>query len=217
MNAQTLHIVDFGQQDYQACVRAMQDFTVNRSQATIDQLWLVEHPPVFTQGVAGKAEHLLNPNGIPVIKSDRGGQITYHGPGQLIFYTLIDLKRLDLNISSLVRALEQCGIDLLEDFGIAAHARRDAPGIYVNDEKIASLGLRVKRFCSYHGMALNVDMDLTPFSYINPCGYAGLPMTQLSALSPNCSAQHVRDKFISRLQRKLGYNHVKNLSRDTFV
>jgi len=168
-----------GRQPYLTVWQAMQRFTDERMEDTPDELWQVEHSPVFTVGLNGKREHLLNPGAIEVIQVDRGGQVTYHGPGQVVLYLLLDLRRRRLGVRQLVSLMEQAVIELLASHSIAAEARQDAPGVYVDGAKIASLGLRVRRGCSYHGMALNVDMDLEPFRRINPCGYAGLPVTQL--------------------------------------
>jgi lipoyl(octanoyl) transferase len=168
-----------GLQDYPATWAAMRAFTDARETSTPDELWLLEHPPVFTLGQAGRLEHLLAPGTIPVIQTDRGGQVTYHGPGQLVAYLLLDLRRAGIGVKRLVERLEQSVIDLLAEYGVAAERHTDAPGVYVAGAKIASLGLRVRNGCSYHGLALNVDMDLEPFSRINPCGYAGLAVTQL--------------------------------------
>jgi lipoyl(octanoyl) transferase len=165
--------------DYAECWKAMRAFTDTREPTTEDQLWLVEHPPVFTQGQAGRAEHVLAPGDIPVVQTDRGGQVTYHGPGQLIAYVLVDLRRLKLGVRAFVSALEGGVIDLLERFGVEAAARPDAPGVYVDGAKIASVGLRVRHGRSYHGIALNLDLDPEPFQRINPCGYAGLAVTRL--------------------------------------
>jgi lipoyl(octanoyl) transferase len=170
-----------GRVAYEPAWRAMQAFTEARDEATPDELWFLEHDPVFTQGLNGKAEHLLAPGGIPVVGIDRGGQVTYHGPGQLLMYALVDLRRLGIGVRELVLALEGAVIALAAQHGIAAAGRREAPGVYVGARKLASIGLRVRRGCSYHGLALNVDMDLEPFSRINPCGMAGLAMTQLVA------------------------------------
>jgi len=156
----------------------MKDFTASRTDSTYDEVWLVEHPPVYTQGVACKPEHLLYNKGIPVIRTDRGGQITYHGPGQIIAYLLLDMRRLKLGVRELVRKMEGAVIDLLRDYDVPAEGRTDAPGVYVGDAKIAALGLKIKNGCCYHGLALNVDMDLAPFAAINPCGYPGLRVTQ---------------------------------------
>jgi len=182
----------------------MQQFTDQRDASTVDEIWLLEHEAVFTQGRAGKAEHLLAPGDIPVVQSDRGGQITYHGPGQLMVYTLLDIDRLGLGIRSLVLALEQAVIACLADYGISARGRRDAPGVYVKNAKIASLGLRVRKGCSYHGLALNVNMDLAPFERINPCGYRGLEMTQISALGGPDDVQRVGQDLLPQLLRELG-------------
>jgi len=162
----------------------MHHFTDRRDSATADEIWLVEHPAVFTQGQAGKAEHVLVPGDIPVVQSDRGGQVTYHGPGQQVMYVLIDVKRRKLGVRDLVTALEETVIATLADYDISARARADAPGVYVDDAKICSLGLRIRKGCSFHGLALNVAMDLAPFLRINPCGYAGMQMTQISAFQP---------------------------------
>ena len=164
--------------EYQPTWEAMKRFTSERTSDTRDEIWLVQHPPTYTQGLAGLPEHLLMPSDIPVVKIDRGGQITYHGPGQIVAYLLLDLRRWKLTVRDLVSLMEQAVIDLLGEYGVAAKARTDAPGVYVNDAKIASLGLKIKRGCCYHGLALNVDMNLAPFNLINPCGYAGLRVTQ---------------------------------------
>ena len=171
-----------GRVDYEPTWRAMQSFTTERGPDTPDELWLLEHPPVFTLGQAGKREHILTDLGIPVIAIDRGGQVTYHGPGQVVVYVLLDLRRRGYGVKELVRRLEQAVIDLLAGFGVVAERRAGAPGVYVNEAKIAALGLRIKNGCSYHGLVLNVAMDLTPFSAINPCGYEGLAVTQTSDL-----------------------------------
>ncbi len=164
---------------YEPTWHAMQHFTQNRDADTADEIWLLEHPRVFTQGQAGKAEHVLAAGDIPVVQVDRGGQVTYHGPGQLVAYVLVDVRRAGQGVRDLVTSIENSLIDLLAQYDIAAQAKPDAPGVYVGDKKIASLGLRIRRGCSFHGLALNVDMDLQPFHRINPCGYAGLKMTQL--------------------------------------
>ncbi|WP_019866263.1 lipoyl(octanoyl) transferase LipB [Methylovulum miyakonense] len=168
------------QQPYTDTWQAMQEFTVQRNADTPDEFWIVEHPPVYTLGLSGKREHLLNTADIPVVHSDRGGQVTYHGPGQLVIYTLLDIKRLQINIRELVSLLENAMIATLADVGITANAKADAPGVYVQGKKIGSIGLRIKNHCSYHGLSLNNAMDLRPFSHINPCGYSGLQMTQLA-------------------------------------
>lgn len=189
--------------DYSATWQAMKDFTANRTGHTSDEIWLLQHPPVYTQGIAGRPEHLLYRNDIPVIKTDRGGQITFHGPGQLIAYLLLDLRRLKLNVRELVRKMEGAVIDLLREYRIDAEGRVDAPGVYVSNAKIASLGLKIKNGCCYHGIALNVDMDLTPFSAINPCGYAGLRITQIKDLGIDDEMEVLGQKMIEKLQIKL--------------
>lgn len=173
---------DLGQVDYERVWRAMQDFTGLRTAASTDEFWAVQHPPVFTQGRAGKSEHLITPGDIPVVKSDRGGQVTFHGPGQLVVYALTNVKRLGIGPRELVRRLERGVIAYLTGYGIAGERIQGAPGVYVDGAKIAALGLRIRSGCSYHGLALNVAMDLEPFTRINPCGYAGLKVTQLSDL-----------------------------------
>ena len=188
------HIKRLGLQPYEPVFRHMRDFTLARDARTPDEIWLLEHPPVFTQGQAGKAEHLLQPGDIPVVQSDRGGQVTYHGPGQLVGYVLLDLHRLGYGIRSLVTRLESAMVECLAGYGIEAAARPDAPGVYVAGRKIASLGLRVRKGCTYHGLSLNVAMDLSPFERINPCGFQGLAMTQTSELGgPADVAQVGRD------------------------
>lgn len=198
-----------GVTDYEHTWHHMQAFTTARDATTRDEIWLTEHPPVYTQGLAGKPEHLLRADtGIPLVKCDRGGQITYHGPGQLVAYTLLDMRRRGLGVRALVRKLETAVIDLLNGYGIAAHYRADAPGVYVTtngaEAKIAALGLRVKNSCCYHGLALNIDMDLTPFQAINPCGYAGLAVTQLAALGVTDTLDTVSDKLVAHLTHVLG-------------
>ncbi|MSP27628.1 MAG: lipoyl(octanoyl) transferase LipB [Methylococcales bacterium] len=179
---QPITIHNLGLQDYQTVWQAMQDFTLQRNADTPDELWLVEHPAVYTLGLSGKREHLLNIGDIPVIHSDRGGQVTYHARGQVIIYTLLDIKRLNINIRQLVSLLEQAMIDTLADYGIVAIAKADAPGVYVQGKKIGSIGIRIKNNCSYHGLSFNNAMDLTPFNFINPCGYKDLKVTQLADL-----------------------------------
>jgi lipoyl(octanoyl) transferase len=179
---QHLTVIWLGRQPYESTWQAMRNYTDGRDRESVDQLWLLEHPPVYTLGQAGKPEHLLAPGLIPVIKTDRGGQVTYHGPGQLVAYLLLDLRRAGLGVRALVTLLEEAVIGMLRDHQIPASPRRDAPGVYVGERKLASLGLRVRHGCSYHGLSLNVDMDLEPFSRINPCGYPGLAVTQLAEL-----------------------------------
>lgn len=180
---------------YEPTWRAMQAFTQSRTPETPDQLWMVEHPPVFTLGLAGRREHVLDPGDIPVVASDRGGQVTYHGPGQAIAYVLIDLRRAGLGVKELVRRLEQAALDVLASHGIEGERRAGMPGVYVGGAKVAAIGLRIARGCSYHGLALNVDNDLAPFSRIDPCGYPGLASTRLADLG-------VRDK-ISAVQQRM--------------
>ena len=171
-----------GVADYAATLQRMQDFTAGRGPDTRDEIWLLQHPAVFTQGVAGRAEHVLAPGDIPVVRVDRGGQVTYHGPGQWVAYLLIDLRRRGLGVRALVDRIESALVTTLAHYDISAAADPQAPGVYVDGAKIASLGLRVRRGCSYHGLALNVDMDLEPFPRINPCGYEGLAVTSITAL-----------------------------------
>lgn len=196
-----------GVQPYQTVWQRMRDFTDQRNGETADELWLVQHPPVFTQGQAGRPEHLLNPGDIPVVQTDRGGQVTYHGPGQLVAYPLLDLRRLGLGVRDLVSVLENTVIQLLATWNLAAAARPDAPGVYVDGRKIASLGLRVRRGCSFHGVSLNVDMDLAPFLRINPCGYNGLQMTQLADWVEPSGLQldSIEQEFAQRLAANLGF------------
>lgn len=192
-----------GTRQYQPVWRAMSDFTNGRDANTPDQLWTLQHPSVFTLGQAGRWEHVLDPGAIPLVRSDRGGQVTYHGPGQIIAYLLYDLKRGGIGIRTLVERLERAVIELLAQYGAAAEARRDAPGVYVDGRKIASLGLRVRRGCSYHGLALNGDMDLSPFRRINPCGYAGLQVTQVADLGL-CDLDRLEAELAGRIAGQLG-------------
>lgn len=181
----TAIIRNLGLQAYQETWQAMQAYTLTRDDTSPDELWVVEHPPVYTLGLNGKREHLLNVQNIPVVQSDRGGQVTYHGPGQLVIYTLLDLKRLGWNIRQLVETLEQSMISALAQYGLKTYAKREAPGVYWQEQKMGSVGLRVKRGCCYHGLSLNNKMDLSPFKGINPCGFANLEVTQLSDLQVN--------------------------------
>lgn len=192
-----------GRRDYEPLWRAMQEFTETRDAETRDELWFTEHPPVFTLGLNARREHLLAPGDIPVVQIDRGGQVTYHGPGQLMVYPLIDLKRSGIGVRPLVTALERSVVDLLAASGIESQLRPEAPGVYVDGRKLASVGLRVRRGASYHGMALNVDLDLEPFTRINPCGYAGLEMTDLARLGIRGTlpeiAEQLQPLFLNRL------------------
>lgn len=192
--------------EYLPTLEAMRNFTAERDESTPDEIWLLQHPRVFTQGQAGKPEHLLAPGDIPVIQVERGGQVTYHGPGQLVAYLMLDLRRKKLGVRELVTAMEQTLVDVLAVYGIEAAPKADAPGVYVAGDKIASLGLRVRNGCSFHGLALNVDMDMAPFQRINPCGYAGLRMVQLKDLlvTPP-SLDEVAQRLESALRERLGY------------
>jgi lipoyl(octanoyl) transferase len=194
-----------GEVDYQKTWQAMQDFTDTRDKGTADELWILQHPPVYTLGKNGKPEHVLNAQDIPVVNSDRGGQVTYHGPGQIVVYTLLDLNRLEIGVRELVTRIEQSIIDLLSAHGVESNARRDAPGVYVNNAKIAALGLRVRKGCSFHGLALNVNMDLEPFSRINPCGYEGLEVTQLKHFVSDIDIDRVIDHLQQELLKNLSY------------
>lgn len=192
--------------EYQPTLDAMRQLTRERDEQSPDEIWLLQHPQVFTQGQAGKAEHLLAPGDIPVVQVERGGQVTYHGPGQLVAYLMLDLRRLDLGVRELVTAMEQSLVDLLASYGIEAAPKADAPGVYVAGDKIASLGLRVSRGCSFHGLALNVDMDMAPFQRINPCGYAGLKMVQMCDLLQAPPAfDEVAQRLEQSLRGRLGY------------
>lgn len=204
MSQETIIIRQLGLQPYDVVARAMHVFTDCREASTPDEIWLVQHPQVFTQGQAGKAEHILAPGAIPVIQSDRGGQVTFHGPGQQILYVLLNLKRRKLGVRQLVTLLEDTVVDTLGQFAIAARARADAPGVYVNDDKICSLGLRIRKGCSFHGLALNIAMDLSPFLRINPCGYAGLRMTQVSDLAAGTRVDDVAPVLTRVFLQRLG-------------
>ncbi|ANI83931.1 lipoyl(octanoyl) transferase LipB [Kosakonia oryzae] len=198
MSQDTILIRNLGLQSYEPVSQKMHDFTDTRNDTTPDEIWLVEHYPVFTQGQAGKAEHVLAPGDIPVIQSDRGGQVTYHGPGQQVMYVLINLKRRKIGVRELVTLLENTVINTLATQGIKAQARADAPGVYVQGKKICSLGLRIRKGCSFHGLALNIDMDLAPFMRINPCGYAGMEMTQVSQLTENTGVDKIRPILVQQ-------------------
>jgi len=201
----TLRVRRLGLMDYEPVWRAMQTFTDQRDEDTPDELWLVEHPPVFTQGQAGRAEHILAPGDIPVIQVDRGGQVTYHGPGQIVAYPLIDIGRLELGVRKLVTGIEQVIIDVLQSYGVDAQLLEGAPGVYIDGVKIASLGLRIRKGKSFHGLSFNINMDLEPFQRINPCGYEGLQVTNLSAFT-EVSIREVEDRLIAGLSEVLGYN-----------
>ena len=192
--------------EYLPTLEAMRSFTAERNESTPDEIWLLQHPQVFTQGQAGKPEHLLAPGDIPVVQVERGGQVTYHGPGQLVAYLMLNLRRQGLGLRELVTAMERALVDVLAGYGIEAAPKADAPGVYVNGEKIASLGLRVRHGCSFHGLALNVDMDMSPFQRINPCGYAGLKMVQLKdLLKTTPTLDEVAQRLERALRERLGY------------
>lgn len=194
-----------GLAEYLPTFHAMKTFTAQRGPDTPDEIWLLQHPPVYTLGLAGKPEHLLRTSDIPVVNIDRGGQITYHGPGQVVAYLLLDLKRRGIGVKELVRRMEQAIIELLAEYGVRAERRDKAPGVYVNDAKIAALGLRIRNNCSYHGLCLNVDMDLAPYASINPCGYAGLKVTQTRDHGIQADAATLAEGLARHLQQQLGY------------
>lgn len=216
-----LYVRQLGLQPYEQTWQSMSEFTNTRDDNSPDELWLVQHPPVFTQGQAGKPEHILNAGKIPVVQSDRGGQVTYHGPGQLVLYPLINLRRRQLGVRDMVRLLEKVAVEFLQDYNVSAYPKPDAPGVYVKDDsvracegvergeggesKIASLGLRVRRGCCFHGMSINIDMDLSPFTLINPCGYEGMKVTQLSDLSTSRDVDYmeIEQSIISLIAKSL--------------
>jgi lipoyl(octanoyl) transferase len=199
------------QQAYEPVWQAMKQFTDDRTEDTQDEVWLLQHSPVFTQGQAGKPEHLLFTGEIPVVQTDRGGQVTYHGPGQWVAYIMVDLQRLGLGPRTLVDAIENSLVELLATYGIEAHPREDAPGVYVGEAKIASLGLRIRKGQSFHGLALNVDMDLEPFRRINPCGHAGMAMTSMADLLPAVDMKEVGEKLLDHLKNSLKFDRVLDL------
>jgi lipoyl(octanoyl) transferase len=201
----SIKLKQLGLSDYAPVWRAMQKFTDQRNEETEDELWMVEHPPVFTQGQAGKAEHILNSGDIPIIQVDRGGQVTYHGPGQIVIYPLIDLKRHKIGIKALVHGIEGALIETMADFGVRAKRKEKAPGVYVDGKKIASLGLRVRKGCTFHGLAFNIRMDLEPFQRINPCGYAGLEVVQLSQFNSTVDFDEVQEQLIKHLCETLNF------------
>ena len=207
----TLIVRDLGPETgYEDVFRAMRAFTDARQPITPDELWLTQHQPVFTQGQAGKAEFLLAPGDIPVRQSDRGGQVTYHGPGQIVAYLLFDLRRRGLTVRQLVCGIENAVIALLASYGISAGVRGGAPGVYVGNDKIAALGLRVRRGCSYHGLSLNVDMDLTPYARIVPCGLAGTGVTTLATLARGCTVEDVTPRLVAALAREYGFAAIRH-------
>lgn len=204
-----LIIRHLGRQPYEPVWHAMQAFTDERDSDTIDELWIVEHDPVFTQGQAGKEEHLLAPGDIPVVPVDRGGQVTYHGPGQLVVYFLLDIRRLKFGVRQLVNHIEDTIIDALAPYQITANSRRDAPGVYVDGDKVCSLGLRIRRGCSFHGLALNVNMDMEPFSRINPCGLTGIKMVQTSDLGGPDSFEKAAEVVVNQFVERIGYRNTQ--------
>jgi lipoyl(octanoyl) transferase len=210
MTQNTVIVRQLGLRSYEPIWQKMQDFTDTRDDNSPDEIWFVEHEPVFTQGQAGKAEHVLAPGDIPVIQVDRGGQVTYHGPGQQMMYVLFNLRRLKIGVRELVTWLEECIVDMLKEYDINAYAKPDAPGVYVNDSKIASLGLRVRRGCSFHGLALNVNMDMSPFMRINPCGYAGMNMVQTSELNGPSQLDEVAQGLVKHMLKRLNAEHVEH-------
>ncbi|RUO43876.1 octanoyltransferase [Aliidiomarina taiwanensis] len=203
-----LIIRQLGRADYVPTWEAMQAFTDNRNDDTADELWIVEHPPVFTQGQAGKQEHLLAPGDIPVVPVDRGGQVTYHGPGQLVVYFMVNIRRLKIGVRGLVSAIEETVVSSLAEYGIESAPRPDAPGVYIGEEKVCSLGLRIRRGCSFHGLALNVNMDLSPFMRINPCGYAGMVMTQTADHQGPTQVEEAAQLIIKYFAAQLHYAEV---------
>lgn len=207
-----LRIRQLGRQAYQPVWQAMQTFTDERNEHTIDELWVLEHDPVFTQGQAGKAEHILVPGDIPVVQVDRGGQVTYHGPGQLVIYFLLDIRRRKLGVRQLVTAIEDSVVAAMASYGISAAARPDAPGVYVDGAKLCSLGLRIRKGCSFHGLALNVNMDLSPFLRINPCGYAGMQMVQSADLGGPQTVSEAATGVTAAFAKQLGYQTIQSVT-----
>jgi len=199
----SINIQHLGKQPYEDVWQRMQDFTRQREPDTVDEIWVTEHPPVYTLGLNGKQEHILNAGNIPLLQVDRGGQVTYHGPGQLVVYTLLDLNRLGIGVRGLVTQIEQAVVTTLAFHGINASGRADAPGVYVNGSKIAALGLRIRRGCSYHGLSLNIDMDLSPFQGINPCGYKDMKVCQLADFTDKISFSDISEQLVSQLVNNL--------------
>lgn len=197
-----------GVQPYLPTLEKMQAFNAARDENTVDEIWLLEHEPVFTQGQAGKEEHVLATGDIPLVQVDRGGQVTYHGPGQAVVYLMVNLRRRKLGVRHMVARMEQAVVAMLAEYGVEAYAKPDAPGVYVNDAKIASLGLRVRRGCSFHGLAVNIDMDMEPFLRINPCGYAGMAMTQLSSLVEDLDSAAAMRCLVDKMIEQIGYAEV---------
>lgn len=212
-NLRTLEVLRLGRRAYEPVWRAMQAYTDTRGPESADQLWIVEHEPVFTLGQAGRREHVLAAGDIPVLEVDRGGQVTYHGPGQVVAYPLLDLRRLRIGVRELVDRIEQSAIDALAGWGVAAERRPGAPGVYVRGAKIMALGLRVRRGCSFHGLAFNVAMDLSPYSRINPCGFKGLEVVSLEALGSPVSFETVADALVHQLATQFGLHAVETVDR----
>ena len=208
----TLLVRQLGTQPYQPVWEAMQRFTQTRTASTPDEIWCLQHAPVFTLGQAGKTKHLLNPGDIPVVKVDRGGQVTYHGPGQLVCYLMIDLRRHNIGARQFVTHIEESLIRVLKSYQVEAVSRPDAPGVYVDNAKIAALGLRIRRGCSFHGLSLNINMDLTPFTTINPCGYANMKVTQLKQFVPDIHFADVEQRMVEQLRKTLNYDSITLLT-----
>ena len=204
-----LIVRELGKVDYQQCWQAMHDFTLARHGQTLDECWIVQHDPVYTLGQAAKKEHILNAHDIPVIQTDRGGQVTYHAPGQWVFYLLVDLKRHDLGVRQFVSKMENAVIAMLEEYEIKANADPKAPGVYVDGAKIAALGMRIKRRCSYHGLSVNVNMDLTPFNWINPCGYKGLKVINTRQLNSKLDLNRVKVAMLKQLIKQFSVSRIK--------
>ncbi|HIE86868.1 MAG: lipoyl(octanoyl) transferase LipB [bacterium] len=203
---QPLVVKNLGEKPYAETWQAMKSFTDNRDECAADEFWFVQHPPVYTLGQAGKVEHLLTPGDIPIVHSDRGGQVTYHGPGQLVCYLLLDIRRLQLGVRDLVTAIEQSIVQLINSYGVAAEAKPEAPGVYVDGRKLAALGLRIRKGCSYHGLSLNVDMDLGPFSNINPCGIEGLEVVDMKRLGIDRPMAKIMEELTDILAQQIGYD-----------
>ena len=209
MPPRELVVKRLGLANYECVWLQMKQFTEERSAATHDELWLVEHYPIFTLGQAGKKEHLLAPGDIPIVRTDRGGQVTYHGPGQLIAYLLFDLKRLNITVRDLVSGIEESIINLLSEYGIDSEVRKGAPGVYVAERKIAALGLRIRKGCSFHGLSLNIDMDLEPFARIKPCGFEGLEVVQLSQLGVTDNLEKIAGRLAGQISQSFGYDSIE--------
>jgi len=201
-----LVVKNLGVEPYAETWQAMKSFTDSRNESNVDEFWFVQHPPVYTLGQAGKVAHLLTPGDIPIVHSDRGGQVTYHGPGQLVCYLLLDIRRLQLGVRDLVTAIEQSIVQLINSYGVAAEAKPEAPGVYVDGRKLAALGLRIRRGCSYHGLSLNVDMDLGPFSNINPCGIEGLEVVDMKRLGIGHPMAKIVEELTDILVQQIGYD-----------